>query len=382
MGKHRIGGIACRLLCALVAWGSISAQARDYSAISVEAETGLVLYEHDADFRRPPASMIKLMLLLLVVEGIEGGDWSLETEITATRHAQRMGGTQVFLAQGETISLDKLMYAVAVSSANDAAMAVAEGLWGSEEAYLAVMNRRTLELGMASSEFHSVHGLPPDRGESPDRTTARDMALLGRECVKYPQLLRWTSTIRYQFRDGEELRYTTNKLTRRMPASDGLKTGFISAAGFCITATAQRDDIRIVAVVMGHDNKEERFDLAERLLNSGLGTVQKDRIVVKGETPLPSVSVENSEIVELTLEVPEDIWVTVKKEDWGRIGLAFDHPSQVQAPIAALTELGTLSVVLDGKVLARSTLIAPVAVEEAGWMWKLERAVKSLFSAD
>ncbi len=365
------------LLCS--GWAMPAEIPRDVSAFSMEAETGLVLFEHNADVVRPPASMIKIMQMLLVAEGLERGDWTLDVPIEASRHAQRMGGTQVFLHQGEVHSLGALMTAVAVASANDAAMVVAEGLWGSEEAYLARMNERAGELGMASSEFHSVHGLPPDRGEEPDKTTARDMAILAQACVKHAQILSWTNTVRFEFRPGEGKKYTTNTLMREMPECDGLKTGYIRSSKFCITATAERNGVRIISVVMGHNNKHERFDLAERLLLEGLNSVRKDRVVIRGVTPPPEIRVANSETITAALEFSKDVWVTALRSDWDRISVVLDHPEELRAPLKANTEVGEVRAELDGRVLSQAPILLPVEIKEAGWVWKVERAVFSLF---
>ncbi|MCH7909931.1 MAG: D-alanyl-D-alanine carboxypeptidase, partial [Candidatus Hydrogenedentes bacterium] len=332
MGKR-----ACVLLGIALCLQSAAAMAQELpggiSAFSIEAETGLVLLEHNADVVRAPASMVKIMLMLLVVEGLERGDWTLQTPIEASRHAQRMGGTQVYLHEGEVHPLEALMIAVAVASANDAAMAVAEGLWGSEEAYLANVNERARELGMDSSEFHSVHGLPPDRGEEPDKTTARDMATLARTCVRHPQILEWTNTVSFELRPAEGKKYTTNTLMRQMPECDGLKTGYIRSAGFCITATAEREGLRIISVVMGYNDNRARFDLAGRLLQEGLDDVRKERVVIRGVTPAPTVRVANSETKAVALEFSDDLWVTVRRSDWDRILVVLDHPEEMRAPM-------------------------------------------------
>lgn len=242
------------------------------SALCVEADTGKVLFEMNADVVRPPASMVKMMQFLLVSEGIQRGDWTLNTPIKASRRARGMGGTQVFLEDGEVWELGRLMQAVAVASANDAAMAVAEGLWGSAEAYLRRSNERARELGMGKSEFHSVHGLPPGKGQEPDRTTARDMAVLARKCAEDPRILAWTSQESMVFRPGEKPYFNTNKLLRRMDDCDGLKTGYIRAAGFCVTATAKRCGKRLIAVVMGHTSANGRFTMARKLLDDAFAS--------------------------------------------------------------------------------------------------------------
>ncbi len=274
MGNYALRVMKFKLMLCMMGLAAVpGAFAADgISALCVEAETGKVLFEANADVVRPPASMVKMMQFLLVSEGIRRGDWALDTPVKASRRARGMGGTQVFLDSGEVWELGRLMQAVAVASANDAAMAVAEGLWGSAEAYLRRSNERARELGMAHSVFHSVHGLPPGKGQEPDRTTARDMAVLARKCVEDPQILAWTRQKSVIFRPGEKPYYNTNKLLRRVDDCDGLKTGYIRAAGFCVTATAQRCGKRLVAVVMGHTSADGRFTLARKLLDDAFAS--------------------------------------------------------------------------------------------------------------
>ncbi len=272
MGKLCVFGAVLIAVCMPVVAYAHDPIPEGVSAICIEPDTGHVLFEENADIVRPPASMIKLIMMLLVSEGIDAGDWTLEQPITASAKAERMGGTQVYLSEGEVWSLGKLMEAIAVSSANDAAMAVAEGLWGSEEAYRTRMNERAAELGMTNTKFVSVHGLPPDKGEDPDATTARDMAILAAECVASERIMTWVGTKEYVFREGAQPFYNTNKLLWRMEGCDGLKTGYIRAAGFCVSATAQHNGKRLVSVVMGHPSKYGRFNLAQQLMEEAFLT--------------------------------------------------------------------------------------------------------------
>lgn len=348
------------------------------SVICVDAETGLIIRESEADASRPQASLIKIMQMLLVAEGVENGEWTLDDIIAVSRHAQRMGGTQVYLSEGEEYALAQLMNAVAVASANDAAMAVAEGLWGSEEAYLARMNERTLELGMTNSEFHSVHGLPPDRGEEPDRTTARDMAILARHAVTIEQVLAWTDQKELRFRPEDAIIRSTNKLLRSMEDCDGLKTGYIRASGFCIVATAARSDIRLIAVVMGHPNSAERFKLAGHLLEEGFASIDKRQVITKGETEGPVVPVANCEIESVTLRVDGDAWATARVDDFSRLEVVMDVPRVIVAPMTAGYKVGEARVVLDGEVLSSAPLVLAVDLKEAGWWWKLRDRVDDL----
>lgn len=347
----------------------------DLSTLCIEARSGLVISEQNADLTRPAASMVKMLLLLLVAEGIRDGSWMLETPISATAHAQGMGGTQVFLKQGETFTLDQLMAAVCVASANDAAMVVAEGLWGSEDAYRKRMNDRAAELGMANSIFFSVHGLPPDKGDDPDRTTARDMARLAQFCVLHPLILGWVSQKELVFRPGEAAKFNTNKLLWRMNGCDGLKTGYTRSAAFCVTATAQRDGIRLIAVVMGANGNHDRFGLAQQLLEDGFANVCRKRVLAKGEPVGNAVPVVNCETPKVRLTAAEDLYVVVRKEDADKLEIAPQLPAFLQPPVSAGTVLGETQVQIAGKLLGTTPLVAATDLAEAGWRWRLIESV-------
>jgi D-alanyl-D-alanine carboxypeptidase (penicillin-binding protein 5/6) len=334
-----------------------------------------VLAESNADYLRPPASMVKLLQLLLVAEGLKGGTWTLETPISVSEHAQHMGGTQVYLKAGEVHRLAELIPAVAVASANDAAMAVAEGLWGSEQAFLARMNARARELGMTNSEFSSVHGLPPDKGEQPDRTTARNMAALARACVREPVILEWVNQKEFQLRPDQAIHYNTNKLLWRFEGCDGLKTGYTRAAGFCAAVTAQREDLRLIAVVMGFPSNSGRFKLADQLLEDGFARLCRVRVATRGEAVEPPIAVDNCETRFVRLAVIRDLWVNVKAEDVARLKVAATMPPRLQAPVRAGTIVGEIQAELDGRKLAGVPLTVPDDLAETSWRWKLKNRV-------
>jgi D-alanyl-D-alanine carboxypeptidase (penicillin-binding protein 5/6) len=372
------------LLAAAPVWSATTPKhvPPEISVYSIEASTGLELYSHNPDTIRPPASMIKLALILLVSEGIEAGRWTLDTPVTATRHAEKMGGTQIYVKMGETYPLGRLMLGVAVASANDAAMAVAEGLWGSEEAYLDAANARIQELGMTRSVFRSVHGLPPDRGEQPDETTARDMATLARECVKHKYIHDWTSTKTFRFRPEEAEHLSTNKLMQQMPECDGLKTGYIAAAGFCITATAARGGVRMITVIMGHPDNQQRFRLAKQLLTEGMDSVRKDRVVAKAAAEKPQIVIENGKSDSVSLNVTDDVWATTRSADWDRIQIVWDIPQKLPAPVTAGTEAGEVRAELDGHVLGRSKIVLGGSVEQTSWVWRTEKLIRSFLNSN
>ena len=242
------------------------------SAVLMDYETGHILLEENAHEQVIPASLVKMMVLLLTMEQLETGKIDLSDVVTASEWAAHMGGQQVHLAKGETFTLKELLDAMVIASANDAAVAVAEYLAGDVESCVKMMNARAKALGMNDTVFANVHGLPAGRGQEDDLTSAYDIALLGRFLLKnHPKVLEWTSTFTTPFRDGEMTLVNTNKyLLRKVPGVDGLKTGYHRRAGFNVCVTAKQNKHRVIAVVMGAPSKLDRNKKAKALLAQGL----------------------------------------------------------------------------------------------------------------
>jgi D-alanyl-D-alanine carboxypeptidase (penicillin-binding protein 5/6) len=367
MGRSRASHYILLFSCVVFQALGVSAQLEPLSYICVEAETGLIVAEENADIKRPPASMLKIMQMLLVDEGVDAGLWTYEQVLTASARAQAMGGTQVFIEAGEAWPLEHLMKAIAVASANDASVVIAEGLWGSVDKCLEAMNARALELGMVDTTFHSVNGLPPDPGEPFDQTTARDMSVLARECVKRAKILEWVREKEFRFRPENSVKYNTNKMLWRMEDCDGLKTGFIRAAGYCVTATVVRDDLRFICVVMGSPGFQERFRVAEECLETAFSRIRRQRLVAQGQEMLNPLQIPNGKQASLRLEAAEDLWVVVPVEQMDQVKLVADVPESHYAPVYAGEELGELRVEWEGEVLHRMALIAPADVDAKGW---------------
>jgi len=237
-------------------------------AIAVDAESGLVLFDDNASVDIYPASTVKLMDLLIILEKVQRDELRLSDTVTVGAEAARMGGSQVYLGKGEQFTVDDLLYALMVESANDAAVALAVHVAGSEEAFVQQMNKRAAELGMKSTRFASPHGLPPGKGQIPDISTPYDLSLLARAVLKHPESLRYTGCREKVFRPGEQplLMHNHNHLLDTVEGCDGLKTGYFSAAGFSIVATALRDGRRLIAVVAGCTDPKTRDRTAQRLL--------------------------------------------------------------------------------------------------------------------
>jgi len=263
------------LVCAVATAAALEIASKDpYSgAIVVDAATGKALFEDDADVKAYPASITKLMVLLVVLEAVEATHLTLDERVTVTAEAARIGGSQVYLKENEVFTVDDLLYALIVQSANDAATALAIHHVGGKAAFVDLMNKRAQEIGMKDTVFRSVHGLPPGKGQLPDVSTPRDIATLCRELLKKPDALKYTSTKRRAFR-GEDnepfMMVSHNRLLGSVEACDGLKTGYFRAAGYSIAATAARNDKRAIAVVLGSSNAKVRNATAREMLAKGL----------------------------------------------------------------------------------------------------------------
>ncbi len=243
------------------------------SALVIDADTGKTLFEDHAETVVYPASVLKLMDLLVILEQLEQGKVKLGDMVQVTQEAAKMGGSQVYLDPKEQFSVEDLLYALAVQSANDAAVALATHVAGSTEGFVAMMNRRAMELGMKDTHFYSVHGLPPSKGQKPDVTTARDLAILGRELAKRPDIFDYTGTKERPFRGGKFILRNHNHLLGRVNGCDGFKTGYFENAGFSIVATAKRRGVCIISIVMGSKDRKIRDAKAAEFLEKGFAMV-------------------------------------------------------------------------------------------------------------
>lgn len=264
-------------------------------AVVVDADSGQVLVADNPDIKAYPASVLKLMNLLIILDKIKAGALTLQDKVLITAEASKIGGSQVYLKENETFTVDELLYALMVQSANDAATALAIHVAGSKDGFVALMNQRARALGMKSTEFHSIHGLPPGLGQEPDVTTPRDLTILARELLtNYPDALRYTSTREHGFRNNTFIMRTHNHLLGRVEGCDGMKTGYFTAAGYSIVATARRGDNRIIAVVMGSLSGRARDNKTSELLAQGFMMMPKKPVmappVVKPATNPPPLA--------------------------------------------------------------------------------------------
>jgi D-alanyl-D-alanine carboxypeptidase (penicillin-binding protein 5/6) len=250
-------------------------------AIVIDAATGDVLFEDNADTKAYPASVTKLMVLLMILDAVDAGQLTLDDPVKVTAKSSTIGGSQVYLKDNEVFPVDELLYALMVQSANDAAVALAIHHMGSKDVFVHQMNKRAQKIGMKDTVFHSVHGLPPGKGQFPDVSTPRDIAALCRELLKKPDVLRYTSTRRRPFRTEAEVPFLLenhNRLLKTMEGCDGFKTGFFWAAGFSIAATAARKDNRAVVVVLGAKSDKVRDKRAKEMLEEGLSKLETNAL--------------------------------------------------------------------------------------------------------
>jgi D-alanyl-D-alanine carboxypeptidase (penicillin-binding protein 5/6) len=344
------------------------------SAIVVDAHTGAVLIAKDPLVRRQPASMIKMLTELVILERIEKGEFAFTDTVTVSARASKMGGSQVYLRVGERFTMEDLLKALTIHSANDAAAALAEHVAGSLEAFVGLMNVRAGGLGMKNSEIHTVNGLPARRGEKPDLTTAYDMSLLACELIKHPKSLEWASQPTAPFRGGEFTLHNPNRLLGSYPGLDGLKTGYTVPAGFCLTATAEQSGARLVSVVMGCSNARLRASETARLLNSGFDLYTDVTLVAAAGLPLPTpATVKGGKERRVDLVFAGPLTVTVPREREKAVALQIELAPGLRAPIDAGAPAGRAVAMLDGREIGSVSLVTSTAVAKGTWFDRLFR---------
>jgi D-alanyl-D-alanine carboxypeptidase (penicillin-binding protein 5/6) len=365
----------CRLLClaflcALLTGPTGAGHAEGFSgsfasAVLMDAETGEILLESNSHRTHQPASIVKMMVALIVMEKIEEGRIHLEDEIKVSRKASQMGGSQVYLKEGEVFTLEQLMKAMMVHSGNDAAVSVAEHVAGSAEAFVDLMNMKARELGLAESVFRSVHGLPPGKGQEPDLTSAYDLARLARAAIRYPKLIEWCSIVTEPFRGGAFTLHNTNKLLTRYRGVDGIKTGYTKASGYSIAATATRDSSRMIAVVMGAPTDQARSVEVTRLLTIGFNMFKHVPLARAGQALTKKLPVRNGKKEEIDLRYSADLSVSVRAERVPEVVLVEELSAAVEAPVQEGKPVGKASAKLGDQVLLSVDIVTAETVERA-----------------
>ena len=342
-------------LFSLSASGEIETEAR--SVILMEAQSGRVLYEENADEPLPPASVTKIMTLLLVMEALDSGRITLEDAVTVSERAASMGGSQVYLEPGEQMTVDEMIKCVVVASANDAAAALAEHVAGSLEGFVDAMNRRASELSMSATHFENTNGL--DDTTKNHVTSARDIAIMSRELLKYDKILEYTCIWTDTVRNGAFGLTNTNKLIRFYKGANGLKTGFTSSAGYCISATAKRDGMQLIAVVMASPTSDQRNKTAVHLLDYGFANYEIFNAASPQQRTLP-VSAGKEEVVALRYE---DFSALLEKGQGKKVELTVELPEKLVAPVAEGQKVGRVIFSIDGRELGSAGIFAEQSVE-------------------
>jgi D-alanyl-D-alanine carboxypeptidase (penicillin-binding protein 5/6) len=341
------------------------------AAILIEPTTGAVLYQKNPDRKMHPASVTKLMVMLLALESLNRGDLKLTDRVTASPEACKMGGSQIWLEPGEQLSVAELLKAVCIVSANDASYALAEHIAGSEENFVALMNKRARQLGLKNTFYANTTGLEPKNGGTGNLTSVRDMALLGREVVKYPQVFQWTSVWIDSLRGGSSYLRNTNKLVRFYRGCDGLKTGFTGEAGYCLVGTAKREGVRLIAVAMKAPSIDVRSRDVSKMFNYGFAQY-KAQLIYQGGEIIGKVRVFRGENDYVAVKVPRELSAIIKREAIGKITKTIKLTAQINAPVANGQKVGEVVVRHQGQSCGRVDLITASEVKRASLfqIWK------------
>ena len=335
------------------------------SALLMDVATGTILYEQNAHEPLAPASVTKVMTMLLIMEAIDSGKIGWDDSVTASEAAAAKGGSQIYLKVGESMSVSDMVKSIAVSSANDCACAMAEHLAGSESAFVELMNARARELGMADTHFVNCTGLDDDPEAASHRTSAHDIAIMSRELLKnHPDIKKYTTIWMDTVRNGAFGLSNTNKMVRFYDGCTGLKTGFTNGAGYCLSASAARNGLELIAVVMGSNTSAERFAAAKSMLDYGFANfalyepeIPEDAVVPVSLGKLSTVSAVPSESVQLLVEKNQISSITAEVE----------LEPMVTAPVSMGQRLGTLTIKSQEQVLKEIPLVASEPVERLNW---------------
>jgi D-alanyl-D-alanine carboxypeptidase (penicillin-binding protein 5/6) len=321
------------------------------------------------------ASMVKLMLAYIVMEKLARGEIKLEDKITVSKEASKIGGSQVYLKEGEEFTLEELMQATMIHSANDAAYAIAQFVSGNAEDFVALMNEKAKYLKMADTEFHTVHGLPPAKDQKEDLTSCYDLAILGRELPQYPKVLEWTSTKKTEFRGGKFILSNTNKLLTRMPEVDGLKTGYYRSTGFNITATAKRGELRLIVVAMGSSTGKLRDDFVAGKFKTYFAQFVLIPLAKKGETIEKEIFLEDGKYKKLKGISASDFSYPMLKGKKKDIKRVLNVPDRVKGEVKQGQKLGEVIFQLDDEVVGKVDVVSPVYVPKANLFTRMFRKV-------
>ncbi len=351
------------------------------SAILLERDTGKLLFDKNAHEKLPPASMTKIMTLLLIMEQLEKGSLKLDETVRVSERAASMGGSQIFLEAGEEMTVNDLLKGIAIASGNDASVAMAERVAGSEEEFVSLMNKKVKELKLKDTKFQNTTGLPADDHYS----TAYDMAIIAKELLKYESITNYTSVYEDYLRKGQENEFwlvNTNKLVRFYPGVDGLKTGFTNEAKYCLTATAEKDGMRVIAVVMGAKTTKERNASVSEMLDYAFNKFQTNKLFEKGDV-ITTLRLTKAEKKQNDVVASESIsTLHAKGDSVDNITTEVKMKQDLVLPIKKGDHVGTLIVKDGDKVLSESQLTVKDTIEKASYYTLMKRSLQKLVKFD
>ncbi|MBR6720258.1 MAG: D-alanyl-D-alanine carboxypeptidase [Clostridia bacterium] len=360
------------MLSVIVAYSRDISSLTAKSFILMESSTGRVLLENNADVPLPPASITKIMTILLVMEDIAAGKITYDDMVTASERAKSMGGSTIFLDAGERMSVHDLLKGIVVASGNDASVAIAEHLEGSVEAFVDRMNKRAAELGMTNTVFKNTNGLPAEGHVM----SARDIAIVSNELLKHKKIFDYTKIWTDSLRGGEFLLANTNRLIRFYEGANGLKTGSTDEAGCCISAGAERNGMQLIAVVMGCPTSNDRFEDAKALLDYGF--LNYSLWYGPGiDTPLGEIEVKKGREDAVSYVPESGMYDLLKKSDAGHEELVFERDEFVNAPVIKGQVIGKVRCVVGGETVSEVNLVATADVKRIG-LWQLQKKMLGL----
>lgn len=351
-------------------------------ALLMDFSTGKVIYEKNSNEKLAPASITKIMVLLLTMESIESQNIDLNDEVIISKNASCMGGSQVFLEEGEKQTVESLIKAVCLRSANDASVALAEHIAGSEELFVNAMNKKAKELEMNNTNFKNVTGLP----DEDHYTSAYDVAIMSRELLKHNKIHDWLTIWMTEMKVGKEKDIVqslvnTNRMIKDYEGANGIKTGSTSEAGFCLSASAKRGNLQLISVVLGCENSKIRFEESKKLLDYGFATYDTIDIAKKGEI-IDRLSVNKGKNDVINIGVEEDVYVLVPKNESSNISKEILLPDNITAPIKKGTKIGDLIIKIDGKEIEKIQLVALENVEKANFKDMFKKTFESLLKSN
>lgn len=349
------------LPCSFLSFAEGEIDVKAKSAVLMDASTGEVLFSLNENEKAYPASVTKIMPLLLFMEAIDSGKMALTDTVTASSVAAGKGGSQIWLKEGETMTVDELLRATAIASANDACTALGEHIAGSEEAFVKMMNERAAELGMKNTHFVNCSGLDDDTTEH--LTTAYDIALMSKELLSHERIKTYTTVWMDSLRDGATQLVNTNKLVRFYSGTTGLKTGTTSKAGHCLSASAERDGLHLIAVVLGASNSTDRFESAKAMLNWGFANFETVTPEIDSSS-FNAVRVLKGTVRNIKPEITGVKPLTLKAGQKGKIETVIDLCENVQAPVEENQVLGSVTLKIGDEVISEYNLISQSTVEK------------------